>query len=167
MAESTRTLEGSKPSAPPLTPPGVVGGSTRLDLADFDPVPLHSRAGRRSINDKLWAGLSGWKHAIRGDSSFFAHAYRACLVAITAGMLGLNYQGWIALVLAFSLIALAELNHSAVDTLARAVGDPEEPRLKVAREIAAGGVLAAVVGATTVVIVILTFRFGDMFNWLR
>ena len=167
MVESTRTPEGTKSTASPVASSSGLGGSTRLDLADFDPVPLHSRAGRRSINDKLWAGLSGWKHAIRGDSSFFAHAYRACLVAITAGMLGVNFQGWIALVLAFSLIALAELNHSAVDTLARAVGDPEEPRLKVAREIAAGGVLAAVVGATTVVIVILTFRFGDMFNWLR
>lgn len=136
-----------------------------IDLEPF--MPIRSRAGRRTMRDKLWAGLSGWKHAIRGDSSFFAHGYRAFLVALTAGLLGVGPQGWIALVLAGCLIFIAELNHSAIDTLARAIGDPEEPRLKVAREIAAGGVLAAVVGSATVVTVILVFKFGDLLNWWR
>jgi len=128
---------------------------------------IRSRAGRPSLGAKLSASLNGWKHAIRGDSSFFAHAYRAFLVALTAGLLGVGPQGWIALVLAGCLIFIAELNHSAVDTLARAIGDPEEPRLKVAREIAAGGVLVAVVGSTTVVVVIFVFQFGDLLNWWR
>ena len=137
------------------------------DLLAAVPDPVRSRAGRRSLHDKLRAGLSGWKHAIRGDSSFFAHGYRAFLVALIAGLLGVGPQGWIALVLAGCLIFIAELNHSAVDTLARAIGDPDEPRLKVAREIAAGGVLLAVVGSATVVTVILVFQFGEMLNWLR
>lgn len=141
------------------------------DSPDLDPEPglesVRSRAGRRSLHDKFRAGLSGWKHAIRGDSSFFAHGYRAFLVALIAALLGVGPQGWIALVLAGCLVLIAELNHSAVDTLARAIGDPEEPRLKVAREIAAGGVLAAVVGSATVVAVILVFQFGEMLNWLR
>ena len=108
------------------------------------------------------AGLSGWKHAIRGDSSFFAHGYRVILVALTAAMLGVGPQGWIVLVMAGCSIFIAELNHSAVDTLARAIGDPEEPRLKVAREIAAGGVLVAVVGSAIVVGVILALKFGEL-----
>ena len=137
-------------------------GSTGLD-ADM----VRSRAGRRSLSDKLSASLNGWKHAIRGDSSFFAHAYRAFLVALIAALLGVGPQGWIALVLAGCLIFIAELNHSAVDTLARAIGDPDEPRLKVAREIAAGGVLVAVVGSATVVTVIFVFQFGDLLSWWR
>jgi diacylglycerol kinase (ATP) len=119
-------------------------------------------AGRRNLREKLWAGLSGWKHAIRGDSSFFAHGYRVVLVALTAAMLGISPQGWIMLILAGCSIFIAELNHSAVDTLARAIGDPDEPRLKVAREIAAGGVLVAVVGSAIVVSVILVLRFGEL-----
>ena len=144
-----------------------VGDDSTLDALDFMADPIRSRAGRRSLHDKLSAGLSGWKHAIRGDSSFFAHGYRASLVAFIAAIAGVGPQGWIALVLAGCLIFLAELNHSAIDTLARAVGDPEEPRLKVAREIAAGGVLAAVIGSATVVTVVLVFQFGEMLNWLR
>jgi diacylglycerol kinase (ATP) len=127
--------------------------------------PYRAMAGRRNLREKLWAGLSGCKHAIRGDSSFFAHGYRALLVALTAGMLGVGPQGWVILVLAGCSIIIAELNHSAVDTLARAIGDPNEPRLKVAREIAAGGVLIAVVGSAVVVGTVLTLKFGDMLGW--
>lgn len=127
--------------------------------------PIRARAGRRNLREKLVAGLSGWKHAIRGDSSFFAHGYRVLLVALTAAMLGVGYQGWIVLVMAACMIFIAELNHSAIDTLARAIGDPEEPRLKVAREIAAGGVLVAVVGSAVVVGVILALKFGELLGW--
>ncbi len=129
------------------------------------PVPPPARAGRKDLREKLWAGLSGWKHAIRGDSSFFAHGYRVLLVALTAAMLGVGPQGWVVLVMAGCSIFIAELNHSAVDTLARAVGDPEEPRLKVAREIAAGGVLMAVVGSAAVVTVILVLKFRELLGW--
>ena len=95
-----------------------------------------ARAGRRNSREKFAAGLRGLKHAIRGDSSFFAHAYRGTLIALTAALLGVDPWGWCLLVIAACLVLLAELTHSAVDTLARAVGDPEEPRLKIAREIA-------------------------------
>ena len=120
-------------------------------------------AGRRNLREKLWAGLSGWKHAIRGDSSFFAHGYRVILVALTAAMLGRRPPGVGRPGRSPAcLIFIAELNHSAVDTLARAIGDPDEPRLKVAREIAAGGVLVAVVGFGVVVGVILALKFGEL-----
>jgi diacylglycerol kinase (ATP) len=130
-------------------------------------VAPRARAGRRNLREKLVAGLIGLKHAIRGDSSFFAHGYRVLLVALTAAMLGVGPQGWIALVMAGCMIFIAELNHSAIDTLARAIGDPEEPRLKVAREIAAGGVLVAVAGSGVVVGVILVLQFGDLLGWWR
>ena len=73
---------------------------------------------------KLAAGWRGLKAAVRGDSSFFAHFYRGTLIAIAAAMLGVNLWGWCLLVLGACLVLLAELTHSAVDTLARAVGDP-------------------------------------------
>jgi diacylglycerol kinase (ATP) len=126
------------------------------------PCAPRAMAGRRNLREKLWAGLSGLKHAIRGDSSFFAHGYRLVLVALTATMLGVEAQGWIVLILAACAILIAELNHSAIDTLARAVGDPEEPRLKVAREIAASGVLVAVVGSAIIVTVIFALKFREL-----
>ena len=144
-----------------------------IELADFPlaeetpsgsqwPVVPRAMAGRRTLREKLLAGLNGLKHAIRGDSSFFAHGYRFVLVVLTAAMLGLNSHGWLFLVLAGCTITIAELYHSAIDTLARAVGDPEEPRLKVAREIAASGVLVAVIGSVVVVSVLFVLRLIEL-----
>jgi diacylglycerol kinase len=155
------------PDPPPDLGASILDGSSAPPLDDDPsgsewPVAPRAMAGRRNLREKLWAGLSGWKHAIRGDSSFFAHGYRVILVALTAAMLGVGPQGWTVLVLAACMIFIAELNHSAIDTLARAIGDPEEPRLKVAREIAAGGVLVAVVGSAIAAGVILALKFGEL-----
>ena len=135
-------------------------------LDDVEPeAPLRAQAGRRNSREKFAAGLSGLKHAIRGDSSFFAHAYRGLLICLTAAMLGVKPRDWCLLVLGACLVLLAELTHSAVDTLARAIGDPEEPRLKTAREIAAGGVLVAAFCSGGVTIVVLTLKFGELLGW--
>jgi len=147
-------------------PPHDATTSTGLSDEDLSREPgravPRAMAGRRNLQEKIWAGLSGWKHAIRGDSSFFAHGYRVVLVALTAAMLGIGSQGWIVLIMAACVIFIAELNHSAIDTLARAIGDPDEPRLKVAREIAAGGVLVAVTGSAVVVGIILVLKFIEL-----
>src|SRR5437868_13862837 len=119
----------------------------RLELQLQSAGELTARADRRNTRGKLVAGFRGLKHAIRGDSSFFAHGYRGTLIAMTAALLGVNQWGWCLLVIGACLVLIAELVHSAVDTLARAVGDPEEPRLKTAREIAAAAVLVAAVGS--------------------
>ncbi len=130
-----------------------------------DPRGWHARAGRRNAREKLNAGLLGLKQAVRGDSSFFAHAYRGILIALTAAMLGVGPLPWCLLVLSASLVMIAELFHSAVDTLARALGDPDEPGLKVAREIATGGVLVAVFVMAAVSITVFTVRLGELFSW--
>ncbi len=139
---------------------------TSESLLDFEESPAWiSRAGRRNLQEKLVAGLVGFKHAIRGDSSFFAHAYRALLVFLTAGMIGVPPVGWCLLVIGLGLVLMAELMHSAVDALARAIGDPDEPRLKMARDISAAGVLVAVVVSAAIAITVLTLKLGDYLGW--
>jgi diacylglycerol kinase len=142
-------------------------GMSSLSLFDDfgDPTPLRARAGRRNSREKFAAGLCGLKHAIRGDSSFFAHAYRGLLIGVTAAMLGVHPFGWCLIVLGACVVLLSELTHSAVDTVARAVGDPEEPLLKTAREIAAGGVLVAALASGTVTVIVLTLKFGELLGW--
>ena len=118
-----RRREAGPPCAPATTHP-----SSPDDYADFEPSPEPAaQADRRNVRSKLAAGWRGLKSAVRGDSSFFAHCYRGTLIAITAALLGINQRGWCLLVLGACLVLIAELAHSAVDTLARAIGDPEEP----------------------------------------
>jgi diacylglycerol kinase len=130
---------------------------------DFDvPSDPTAQADRRNTRSKLAAGWRGIKSAVRGDSSFFAHGYRGTLIVITAALLGIDQRGWCLLVLGACLVLIAELAHSSIDTLARAIGDPEEPRLKTAREIAAGGVLVAAVGSAAVTIIVLSWKFAEL-----
>jgi diacylglycerol kinase len=144
-----------------------------LTVADFDLTAVDlaaephwtARPGRRSWPEKFAAGLRGLKAAIRGDSSFFAHAYRGTLIALTAALLGVNIGGWCLLVLAACLVLLSELTHSAIDTLARIVGDPEEHRIKTVREIAAAGVLVAAFASGGVTITVLTRKLGELLGW--
>lgn len=129
------------------------------------PEPWSARAGRRDAKEKLSAGLSGLKQAFRGDSSFFAHAYRGLLIAFAAAMLGVGPSGWCFLVLAAGLVLIAELGHSAIDSLARALGDPDAPGPKVAREIASAGVLVAVIIFAAISITVLVLKLNELLGW--
>jgi diacylglycerol kinase len=140
--------------------PGYDEHALDLDVPS-DPT---AQAGRRNARSKMAAGWRGIKSAVRGDSSFFAHFYRGTLIVITAALLGIDQRGWCLIVIGASLVLIAELAHSAVDTLARAIGDPEEPRLKTAREIAAGGVLVAAVGSGAVTVCVLAWKFAELLN---
>jgi diacylglycerol kinase len=128
------------------------------------PTDQAAQADRRNTRGKLAAGWRGLKSAVRGDSSFFAHGYRGTLIAITAALLGIDQRGWCLLALAASVVLIAELSHSAIDTLARAIGDPEEPRLKTAREIAAAGVLVAAFGSGAVTVIVLSWKFAELLS---
>ncbi len=152
----------------PDTPRGLyeVPGADDLSLDQFEaPPPWTPRAGRRGSGEKFAAGLRGLKHAIRGDSSFFAHAYRGTLIALTAALLSVDPLGWCLLIVSACLVLLAELTHSAVDTLARAAGDPDGPQLKIAREIAAAGVVVAAVASGFLTGAVLVVKFGELFGW--
>jgi diacylglycerol kinase len=146
------------PAAPWRQPPQRDDGIINFD----EPPDLTARADRRNARQKLAAGWRGLKSAVRGDSSFFAHGYRGTLIAITAALLRVDQRGWCLLVVAACLVLIAELSHSAVDTLARAIGDPEEPRLKIARDIAAGGVLVAAIGSAAITTIVLSWKFAEM-----
>ena len=160
LAEPRRPRPGSL--VVPVTPPD----DRTLDELEAQP-PWTSRAGRRSSREKFAAGLRGLKHAIRGDSSFFAHAYRGTLIAITAALLSVDPLGWCLLTISASLVLLSELTHSAVDTLARASGDADAPPMKMAREIAAAGVLVAAFTSGALTGIVLLVKFGEVFGWWR
>ena len=150
----------------PMTVYDVPEPPTGQALLDLEEEPAWApRAGRRNARLKFAAGLRGLKYAVRGDSSFFAHAYRGTLIAISAAMLRVDALGWCFLVISGCFVLLAELTHSAIDTLARAAGDPEELPLKVAREIAAAGVLVAAFISGGLTVTVLLVKFGELLGW--
>jgi diacylglycerol kinase len=141
--------------------PGFDESKLNLD----EPSDLAGAADFQNTGRKLAAGWRGLKLAIRGDSSFFAHGYRGTLIAIAGALLGINQWGWCLLIIAACLVLIAELASSAIETLTRAIGDPEEPRLKIAREIATAGVLVAAVGSGAITAIVLSWKFIELMGW--
>jgi diacylglycerol kinase len=136
----------------------------RLEELSATP-PWRPRADRHGSREKFAAGMRGLKHAIRGDSSFFAHAYRGTLIALAAALLGVDPLGWCFLTISAGFVLLAELTHSAVDTLARATGMPDEPPMIMAREIAAAAVVVAAFISGALTVTVLTVKIGESFAW--
>jgi diacylglycerol kinase len=174
MPDRTQDQHDDLPGIPPgatveTTPRGLLPvpefDEKRFQLQYEDATGVSSQADRRGTRGKLTAGLRGLKQAVRGDSSFYAHLYRGVMIAIIAAILRVSFWGWCLLVLGGSLVLLAELMHSAVDTLARAIGDPDEPRLTIAREIAAAGVLVVAFSSGAVTTVVLATQLLELFGF--
>lgn len=131
-----------------------------------EPIPIRpSRPTRQNARGKFAAGVRGLKHALRGDSSYFAHAYRGTLFAVSAVLLGVDALGWCFLVIAAAFVLLTEITHSAVDVLAKSSDDTTDGAATVAREIAAAGVLIAAFVSGGITVTVLTVKFGEMFGW--
>ncbi|GAC1344277.1 MAG: hypothetical protein NVSMB14_08130 [Isosphaeraceae bacterium] len=140
-----------------------------LDGRRIDPAECLAQTiqvARRTTRAKLLAGFRGLKAAIRGDSSFFAHTYRGVLIVFSAIMLGVDLWGWCLLVFGAAFVLIAELTHSAIETLSRAVRSPSNmDDLQAARDIADAGVLIAAAFSGTITIVVLTVKLGNSLGW--
>lgn len=124
------------------------------------------RVPRRTTRAKMAAGFRGLKWALRGDPSFFAHTYRGVLIVFSAVMLGVDPWGWCLLVFGAALVLIAELAHSAIETLTRAVRSPINAEdLLIARDIADAGVLVAASFSGTITVLILTLKLGNSLGW--
>lgn len=160
----TRSDDHPGEAPKPSLGPGLTG--TDLDLERSEPIEWAARPGRRTTRERCQAGLRGLKHAMRGDSSFFAHAYRGLLIAFTAALLGIDPVSWCLLMISAAMVLIAELAHSAIEVLAGAhESGRDDPTLDVARDIATAGVLVAVVVTVSIAAFVITLRLGDLLAW--
>jgi len=140
----------------------------RIDPAEWLIEP--SQVARRSTRAKFAAGLRGLKLAVRGDSSFFAHTYRGVLIVFSAIMLGVDLWGWCLLVFGAALVLIAELTHSAVENLSRAIqslspSTSTADATQTARDIADAGVLVAATSSGAITVVVLVVKLGNSLGW--
>jgi len=125
--------------------------------------PLSKADRRGGTLGKSWAGLNGLKLAIRGDSSFFAHAYRFTIVLMFGVMIQLAPIGWLLLSLCAGLVLMAELFNSAIDTLVRSPNQDQE-HAQAARDIGSAGVLVSVMISVSVTLALFGLRLKDIFT---
>lgn len=95
---------------------------------------------------------------LRGEHNAWIHA-AATLAALGLGLaLGLSRGEWLALVLVIALVWSAEAFNTAIEFLADAITTEVDPRIRDAKDVAAGGVLICAGAAIAVGILIFGRR---------
>lgn len=109
--------------------------------------------------------LQSFMHAFRGIAEFIrigANAkiqLLAAIVALAGGWrLGLSRGEWLAVLLCIGLVLAMEAMNSALEVLANEVSEERRPRIRQAKDMAAGAVLIAAITSLAVAGVILCAR---------
>jgi diacylglycerol kinase (ATP) len=109
---------------------------------------LSQRRGNllRSFN---WA-FDGVVHALRHERNMWVHFAIAGLVLAAALFFALTRLEVVALFVAISFVLITEMFNTAVEHIVDLITDQEDPRAKIAKDVAAGAVLIAAVNAIAV-----------------
>ncbi len=94
--------------------------------------------------------LTGIGHLIRDEHNAWIHVIATLSVVSLGHFYSVSQMEWIALIFAISIVWLAEGMNTALEALADAVTQDQNTQIKKAKDIAAGAVLLAAIGAATI-----------------
>lgn len=128
-------------------------------------MPLDTEPQHGYWATKFRLAFRGVKIGVRGQGSFFVHFFAAA-AAITAGVvLQVSREQWCLIVLCIAVVMAAEMFNSALEALARAVSDVQNPHVADALDISSAAVLIASIGASLVGLTVFLPRMAEMLGW--
>ncbi|MBI2866365.1 MAG: diacylglycerol kinase family protein [Chloroflexi bacterium] len=104
----------------------------------------------RSFVESLGCALSGLWQALTTQRNLRIQVMLGALALVLAAVLGLKAVEWAVLIAAITLVLAGELFNTALEAALDAAHPDYHPRAKVAKDVAAGAVLLASLGALTV-----------------
>lgn len=123
---------------------------------------MHRRRRPRTWPDKFRDAFRGVSRAIRSQSSFAVHLAVAAMVVVVAAALGVSLIGWCLLSGAIGFVLAAEIFNTAIESLARSLGQRRHPRIRDALDMASGGVLISAITAVVMGVLVLGERAGSL-----
>ena len=94
--------------------------------------------------------LNGIAQLIKGEHNAWIHLLATIVVVFLGCYFSISTSGWALLVLAISMVWLAEGMNTAIEVLANAVSTEQNPLIGKAKDIAAGAVLLSAIGAAII-----------------
>ena len=104
---------------------------------------------------KFAGGFRGIAIGIAGQSSFVVHIFAASAVLVAGWILRISRTEWCLLILCIAVVMAAELFNSALDQLAKAITEEDNPHIRNGLDIASGAVLVAAIGAAVIGLLVL------------
>ncbi len=105
---------------------------------------------RGSLLSSFNYAFDGIVHALRFERNMWIHFGIAALVLLASLFFALTRLEVIALFVAISFVLITEMFNTAIEHIVDLVTDQDDPRAKVAKDVAAGAVLIATVNAVVV-----------------
>jgi diacylglycerol kinase len=101
---------------------------------------------------------------VRHEPNMRVHLVAATGVVIGAAAFQLPLTEWAALIFAITLVLLGEILNTALEVILDIVQPKYHERVGVVKDLAAGAVLVAALGATTIAVIVFVPRFWDLFT---
>ena len=125
----------------------------------------HEPYRKRYWPEKFRNAFRGLKEGVRDQSSFFVHFFAAAAVIMAAAMLEMDLREWCLLLLCITIVLVAEMFNSALESLAKAVTDQLDPHVGRALNIGSAAVLIAAIGASIVGTIIFGNCLRGLVDW--
>jgi len=119
----------------------------------------------RPWDEKFGDAFRGLWQGIRGESSFFAHFFITAVVILTAIALDVNLLEWCLLIICITIVLVAEMINTALESMARAITDEPNPHVGGALDIGSAAVFLAAIGAAVVGTVVLLNALARLLGW--
>ena len=116
------------------------------------------RGQRFSIKRRLQSfnhAFAGISYVLRSQRNAWIHAAATAIVVLLGLWLGLPARDWALLVLAMMVVWVAEFINTAIEAAVDLKAHEYDPLARVAKDVAAGAVLVAAVGAVAVGLLVL------------
>jgi len=101
---------------------------------------------------------------VRHEPNMRFHLVAAVGVLIGAAAFRVELAEWAALIFAIVLVLLGEILNTALEAILDIVQPSWHERVGVVKDLAAGAVLVAAVGATVIALIVFVPRFWDLFT---
>ena len=98
------------------------------------------KKGKKLIKSFIYA-FTGIKSAFNAEQNMKIHFFIMILVIILGFLLKLTKWEWITCIILFGLVISAELMNTAIETLTDIAMPEKNPKAKLTKDVAAGGVL--------------------------
>jgi diacylglycerol kinase len=125
------------------------------------PSPFIERSWPRKFRD----AFRGVQAGIRGQSSFRWHFIAAAAVVAAAAALGVSRGEWCLLLLCITVVLVAEMFNSALESMAKAITGESDPHIGNSLDIGSAAVLLASLGAAVVGAVVFLRRLAMLLGW--
>ncbi|MEG2315433.1 MAG: diacylglycerol kinase [Clostridia bacterium] len=115
----------------------------------FRPHGLRPTNSNRLLFSFLYA-FEGIAAGLKSEHNMVIHFSAMTVVIVFGAMLGLSTTEWIACILLFGVVLMAELINTAIETVVDIICPELDPRAKLAKDTAAGAVLVASISAAII-----------------